>query len=116
MMTRAYTRFIDRMASAIEVTVKTGNAPRLPDGGVFFWEAFSALSQSRQHGPGGLQPITWADLSAWQAVSGVHLEARHLAVIRAMDAALLRAARANQAGPGAIADAPISAGLFDAIM
>jgi len=114
-MTRAYDRFTARMAAAIETTVKTGKVPLLPEGGGFFWEAFTALSQGRQHGQGGMQPITWADFAGWQQVAGIRLESRHVAVIRAMDAAFLRAARAKQAGPGHISDAPISAGLFDAI-
>lgn len=77
------------------------DAPRLPDGCGHVWNDFIDLSQCRAvvSGPAGASPagISFADLHAWQAVTGTRLEAWELAAIRKIDTAYLAnfAARAN---------------------
>lgn len=67
-------------------------APPMPAGFGYLWTAHQDVSAGR--GTGGMGParLTWGDLTAWQAVSGVQLTAWEAEVVLAMDAALVEAA------------------------
>lgn len=85
-------RFERLMAAAIRRHMQTRGPVRLPDAGGFYWRAFADLSAARSYGPHGPQPIGLEAIEAWGRLARVVLELRHVAVIRAMDAAFLEEA------------------------
>ena len=86
------TRFARLMAEALRRHMQTRGPVRLPDAGGFYWRAFADLSAARSYGPGGPMPISLEAIEAWVRLARVPLELRHVAVIRAMDAAFLEEA------------------------
>lgn len=64
------------------------DAPVLPDACVELWGIFTELHACRNSGFGPA-PITFADIDAFQRVSGIRLEPWELAAIRRADAAYL---------------------------
>lgn len=65
------------------------DAPILPRGLSLLWGDFIDLHSSRGVGMAGPARITFTDISAWQDVTGTHLEAWEIAAIRAADSAYL---------------------------
>ena len=62
--------------------------PDIPDGLEWIWEWFWELSAGRQYGFGPL-PLSWADMAAWAAISGVALQPWLAGMFRRMDMAYL---------------------------
>lgn len=59
----------------------------------WFWE----LSAARTYGFGTPNPLTFSEIAAWVALTGNVATASDVAMLRAMDAALLSAAAREQA-------------------
>ena len=113
-MTPAYRRLSEQLSIAVAASVTSGAVPPLPAGGALLWRAFVDISRGRVMGYHGAQRLQWSELEAWQRLNGT-LDRHHIDVLWAMDTAYLEALAKKQCGPGHISDAPISAGLFDAI-
>jgi hypothetical protein len=73
------------VAAAIEAL----RAPDLPAALAPLWQAFCELNASR--GSGGMGPanITYPDILAWQALSGVDLNPWEIGAIKAMDSVVI---------------------------
>lgn len=97
-------RFAELMAAALSQHLATRRRVRLPDGGGLFWSAFADLSAGRGYSERGPMPIGLEAIEAWARLSRVPLEARHVAVIRAMDRAWLEDARKPPPLTGAALD------------
>lgn len=54
------------------------------------WEAFTVLSATRTSGGSGANPITYVEIAAYQAVTGVRLTTLELACVRAGDYEVMR--------------------------
>jgi hypothetical protein len=65
------------------------SAPVLPTGLVPLWNDFIGLHNSRGSGMAGPARITFADLDAWQRVTGSRLQAWEIAAIHKADNAYL---------------------------
>lgn len=65
------------------------DAPTLPRGLVPLWNDFIELHQSRGAGMAGPARITFADILAWQTVTGSTLEPWELAAVRRADDAFM---------------------------
>jgi len=73
------------------------DAPTLPRGLAPLWNDFIDLHSSRGVGMAGPARITFADIAAWQSVTGSPLEAWEVNAIRkADDAYLATVAKANK--------------------
>lgn len=59
--------------------------PQIPPGLEFVWNWFFELAAGRAHNGFAWQPITWADMAAWAAISGIRLAPWLAACFRAMD-------------------------------
>lgn len=59
--------------------------PPLPAAGVAVWEWFKALDAARGSNGWGPNPISWADLVAWQQLAGVQLTPWEAETLRALD-------------------------------
>lgn len=73
--------------------------PRVPEAGRILWNCFADLSEGRRIGEAGPEPILLTEFAAWAALHKCPLEARHLAVIRALDRVWLDNARNPEAQP-----------------
>ncbi len=66
------------------------NAPQLPDGLDYLWRDFLELHSSRTPGFSAPNRITFADIDAYQRVSGVTFEGWEVEAIRRADTAFLK--------------------------
>lgn len=57
----------------------------------YLWDAFWDIAQDRQDGPNGPLPLGSLMIKAWCELTGERLTPEEVTVIRAMDAAWLRA-------------------------
>ena len=87
-MTPAWRRFERNMAESVE-RVMDGAPPRIPDGGAELFGLFLDLCAGRQIGAHGPQAIPATEIEATARLARVVLAPRHVAVLRAMDAAWL---------------------------
>lgn len=64
------------------------DGPGLPAALRPMWEVYQEVSEGRS--PGGMGPsvLTWADVSAWSAVTGATLDGWEVGTVFAMDAAV----------------------------
>ena len=121
-MTPAWTRFSDRMAAAVSTSLEGSATLAIPPGGADLWLLFCALCGGR-HGTGyGPQALSLSEIEAAGRLYGMPLEARHVAVLQAVDRAWLRAAtKANDAASDgtktlpAISKARLTPALFDIV-
>lgn len=84
------------------------------------WDAFLALSRTRRYNSFGPEAITYQEISAFRDMMGIPLQAHHIAIITALDAAWIEEAQGvrEKARGGAQTKAPtipISGELFDAM-
>lgn len=93
------TRLSRVMCEALERHLQDGRRPRVPDAGALLWSCFADLCAARRIGEAGPDPIPLAEILAWGKLHRMRLEARHVAVIRALDAVWLENARGQRAQP-----------------
>jgi len=68
----------------------------VPDLAQHVWQYFVELDNGRQGGFAGGQPLSYSDISAWCALSGVRLLPWELTAIRAMDIRLIHGERPEE--------------------
>lgn len=69
------------------------NGPPFPDRFVHIWEAFLDLHGGRTYGPEGRpNPLTWADVDAWDRLTRAGLQEWEVRAIKALDLLWLRVA------------------------
>lgn len=91
-MTPAQDRLKRQLVAALEANLRRrADRPAVPEAGVFLWRAFLELDGTRSFGANGPSPISFAEVEAWARLNGYPLRPWHVAVIRAMDSALIRA-------------------------
>lgn len=73
----------------LEFIGRAEDGPALPWAAAHVWEWFSELNTAR-HGTGfGVNPISWAELSAWSALTGRTLRPWEVRALRAVDGAYM---------------------------
>lgn len=97
-------------------------APKIPDAGVLLWQAFLELDAARQFHAHGPCPISFAEIEAWCRVKRYPLQPRHVDVLQAMDAEMVRHLYALASGKKGAAPGParkrrpaMTPALFDAM-
>lgn len=104
------------LTGALRAHLAGGARPRLPDFARYWWQAFADLHAARQWHAHGPQPITIAEIEAWARLHRVTLSPRHVAMLRAMDAAWLEETSKPAATPAKNVSArPLTPELFDAM-
>lgn len=83
------------MCEALELHLKEGARPRVPDAGKILWRCFADLCASRRLGPAGFDPVQISEVMAWAALHRFPFEPGHVAVIRDLDRVWLESARAE---------------------
>ncbi|WP_299648554.1 hypothetical protein [uncultured Jannaschia sp.] len=121
-MTPAWARFTERMEVAVTATLSSATMLRVPEGGADLWRLFCALCSGRQGTGYGPQALSLMEIEAGARLYGMPLEARHVAVLQAMDRAWLRTtAKTNDAAPDgtktlpAVSKARLTPALFDIV-
>ncbi len=71
----------------IEEHVGVDNMPKWEEEIGYLLKIFSELSSSRTMGYASVNPISYAEMAAWQAVSGITLNPVERQIIKAIDAA-----------------------------
>lgn len=113
----------DRLRTQLVAAV-TASKPRIPEAGRLVFRWYLDLSLARSYGPHGPNPISYAEIDAWQRCSRMPVQPHHMDLLRAMDAAWMERARAEvrRAAGGdrpdvlpAVSKEPISPALFDAM-
>lgn len=82
-------RLREQLVTALQESLRRKRAVALPEAGRLLWAAFHELDATRSFGESGLQPITFAEIDAWCRLTRTPLEPHHVAIIRAMDVALV---------------------------
>ncbi len=94
------------------------DGPDVPWAGLRVWGLFLRLHESRGGGGFGPAPITFADMEAFQRVSGEPLRPFEVEIIHALDREWMKAVN-NRAEPGntsaPVSSRPMSPALFDAV-
>lgn len=86
-MTHAPFRRLSRiMCEALELHLREGARPRVPEAGVILWGCFADLCASRR----AVEPISLAEVLAWAELHKMPLAPRHVRVIRDLDAVWLK--------------------------
>lgn len=65
--------------------------PEPPEEAAHVWEWFWELDAARGGNGFGLNPLSWEEIAAWADLNGVRPEQMELRLIKAMDAARLKA-------------------------
>lgn len=107
-----FARLERQLVAALRAHLETGRAPDVPEAGVTLWRAFGDLCGTRTWHASGPNPIAFAEIEAWARLGRWPLEPRHVAAIRALDAAWLDQARKP---PGGAPRAALTTELFDAL-
>ncbi|MFO1104604.1 MAG: hypothetical protein U1E34_00775 [Amaricoccus sp.] len=89
-MTPALDRLRRQLVEALQGHLATGRRPAIPEAGGPLWSAFLDLDATRGFHAAGPQPITFAEIEAWGRLTRTPLEPHHVAILRAMDVALLQ--------------------------
>lgn len=74
------------MCEALELHLKEGARPRVPDAGAILWGCFADLCASRR----GLEPISLAEIQVWAELHKMPFAPRHVLVIRDLDRVWLK--------------------------
>lgn len=93
------------------------DGPEIPYAGMRVWGIFLRLHAARGGGGFGPAPISYADMQAFQRVSGEPLRPFEIEMIKALDAEVLKAAnnRDKPGNPSPVSSGDISPALFDAV-
>jgi hypothetical protein len=83
------------MCEALELHLKEGARPRVPDAGAILWRCFADLCEARRFGPSGPDPISLAEILAWAELHKMPFGPRHVLVIRDLDRVWLKDATAK---------------------
>lgn len=117
---RSFDRLEKQLLAALQRALDK-KPPRVPEAGRLLWRWFIALSETRTYHMAGPNPISFAEIEAYACLHRWPMEPRHVAIIRALDAAWLAHATASSArreGKNAVprsSSQPITADLFDAV-
>jgi hypothetical protein len=112
------------MCEALRRNLERAADIQIPAGGELLWRWFLDLCGTRAVTMAGAQPISFAEIEAYARLTGWQIEARHVAVLRAMDAEFLafgrRQAQAQPIGTAKmsppVSSRPLTAGLLDGIL
>ncbi|SCM70015.1 conserved hypothetical protein [uncultured Pleomorphomonas sp.] len=107
------------LCAEVRRNLKGGDRPRIPAGGELLWRWFSDLSGTRQAGFGGPLPITFNEIAAYARLFAIPIAPRHVAILKAMDAAFLDEIAESTPPSGVkvaprVSPRPLSGALFDA--
>lgn len=108
------------MADALTAYLGSKNPAQIPAGGLLLWRWFTELSLARSYHANGPNPLAFADIEAYGRLMRIPMEPRHVAILKAMDAAWLQYVARRQPKPAndgrpARSERPLSPALFDAV-
>lgn len=107
-------RLTEGLCAAVLASL-AGGAPKVPEGATPLWNAFCELDAARTWHAHGPNPIAFTEIEAWSRLTRWPLEPRHVAMLRAMDLALLGELRGGGAPAGRRSAGTLTPALFDAI-
>ena len=104
-----------QLVTALRRHLADGQPVHLPEAGRFLWRAFVELDATRSMHMSGPNPIAYTEIEAWARLNRCPLGARHVRIIKAMDATLIEHAARKQGGDSIAGRSPhqLSAKLFD---
>lgn len=105
---RSFDRLEKHLVAALERALDKKPA-RVPEAGRLLWQWFIALSETRTYHMAGPNPISFGEIEAFARLHRWPIEPRHVAIIRAMDAAWLAHAMARSGAGADKAAIPLSA-------
>jgi hypothetical protein len=112
----------DRLAGPLVALLSagtTGGKRRVPEASRALWGWFTDLSSTRSYHAAGPNPITYAEIAAYIATTGQPLRAEHVAAIRRVDEAWIKAVYDSRGAPAGMPDPskaqPVSPAAFDAV-
>ncbi len=85
----AIQRFETAMVTSLRKALSSSKGVMVPPGGDLFWQWFNDLNATRSWHMNGPNPISHVEMQAYSRLTGWNLEAHHIAVLRAMDAAFI---------------------------
>ncbi len=94
-----FDRLTRQLVAALEAHLATGAAPEVPEAGRLLWRMFLELHATRTSNGYAPDPLSFGEITSWARAMGWPLEPRHVATLRAMDAAWM-GARASSSGAG----------------
>lgn len=84
-------RLQSQLVSALQENLRRReDRPQIPEAGRLLWAAFLELDATRSFSATGPSPITYAEIESWARINRYPLAPHHVAILRAMDAALIR--------------------------
>lgn len=113
-----FERMQAQLVAALTNHLKRPNTPpKVPEAGLLLWQAFIELDMARAFHAEGPCPIAYSEIQAWADLHRWPLESRHIAVIKALDLAMLKhlnEAAIARAKAGGKLRKSITPALFDA--
>lgn len=82
-------RLRDQLVAALKESLRRKRSVAVPEAGRLLWSAFHELDATRGYGESGPHPITFAEIDAWCRLTRTPLAPHHVAIVRAMDSALI---------------------------
>ena len=117
-----FIRLRSQLQEALRLHLARGRKPRIPEAGRLVWGWFIELNQTRAVGDNGPAALTYAEIEAWARLHRWPIEARHMAMLSAMDKVYLdHLQRARQMAASGVKVLPprsgqgLTAALFDAV-
>lgn len=90
-MTPGQDRLKRQLVKALQENLRRrDDRPEVPEAGVLLWRAFLELDETRHFGTKGPTPISFVEIDAWAQLNGYPLRPWHVAILRAMDSALIK--------------------------
>lgn len=77
---------LEKLLRGVLRRILSGQKAAIPEAGRGLMAIFFQLSEARAWHANGPNPIGFADIEAWIRMMGVPLQARHVAILRALDA------------------------------
>ena len=112
---------LDQLEKLLVTALRNSMAGRstvVPEPGGLVWKWFIELSSTRTYHPAGPNAVSFAEIEAWARLSGWALQAHHIRLLRALDAAWLDVAYASRGDGKTKPKKPsgaLSADAFDAV-
>lgn len=83
-----------RLCEVVGLHVAGSTKPiRLGGAELIYWQWFVELCGTRQSSFNGSEPISYAEIAAWSALTGTELRPRDVKILRAIDSVMLQATR-----------------------
>lgn len=107
-----FDRLTRQLVAALEAHLAAGGPPQVPEAGRLLWAMFLELHGTRTSNGYGPDPLSFAEIGSWARAMDWPLQPRHVAALRAMDAAWMAAAGRGRGNGRVVGE--LTAEAFDA--